>query len=151
MQQLCKFMLCAQSLSCIRLLWLHGLQPARLLCPWGFSRQEYWSELSCPPPGDLPDPGIKPASLPSLPLAGRLFTTSTTWEAQIHVSDSGSHSVVSNSLWPRGLYSLWNSPGQNTGMGSLFFLQGIFPTQGSNPDCPHCRQILYQLSHKGRT
>ena len=30
----------------------------RLLCPWGFSRQEYWSELPCPPPGDLPDPGI---------------------------------------------------------------------------------------------
>ena len=40
-------------------------------------------------------------------------------------------------------------PGQNTGVGSLFLLQGIFPTQGSNPGCPHCRQILYQLSHKG--
>ena len=40
----------------------HGLQPVRLLCPWGFSRQEYWSGLSCPPPGDLPDPGIKPRS-----------------------------------------------------------------------------------------
>ena len=38
----------------------HGLQPARLLCPWGFSRQEYRSELSWPPPGDLPSPGIKP-------------------------------------------------------------------------------------------
>ena len=37
----------------------HGLQPARLLCPWGFSRQEYWSGLSCPPPGDFPNPGIK--------------------------------------------------------------------------------------------
>ena len=37
----------------------HGLQPARLLCPWGFSRQEYWSGLSCPPPGDLPNPGIE--------------------------------------------------------------------------------------------
>ena len=40
----------------------HGLQPARLLCPWGFSRQEYWSRLPCPPTGDLPDPGIKPRS-----------------------------------------------------------------------------------------
>ena len=40
----------------------------------GFSRQEYWSELSCPPPGDLPDPGIKPASLVSPPLAGGFFT-----------------------------------------------------------------------------
>ena len=38
----------------------HGLQPARLLCPWGFSRQEYWSGLPCPPPGDLPNPGIEP-------------------------------------------------------------------------------------------
>ena len=38
----------------------HGLQPARLLCPWGFSRQEYWSGLPCPSPGYLPDPGIEP-------------------------------------------------------------------------------------------
>ena len=40
----------------------HGLEPARLLCPWGFSRQEYWSGLPCPPPGDFPDPGIEPRS-----------------------------------------------------------------------------------------
>ena len=39
-----------------------GLYPARLLCPWGFSRQEYWSGLPCPPPGDLPNPEIKPRS-----------------------------------------------------------------------------------------
>ena len=43
-------------------LQLHGLQPARLLCPWGFSRQEYWSGLPCPPPGNFPNPGIKPRS-----------------------------------------------------------------------------------------
>ena len=43
----------------------------------------------------------------------------------------------------------WNSPDQNTGVGSLSLLQGIFPTQGLNPDLPHCRRILYQLSHKG--
>ena len=43
-------------------LWLHGLYPARLLCPWGFSRQEYWSGLPCTPPGDLPNPGIQPRS-----------------------------------------------------------------------------------------
>ena len=47
------------------------------------------------------------------------------------------------------IYSSWNSPGQNTGVGSLSLLQGIFPTQGLNPGLPHCRQILYQLSHKG--
>ena len=40
----------------------HELLPTRLLCPWGFSRQEYCSGLSCPPPEDLPDPGIKPGS-----------------------------------------------------------------------------------------
>ena len=50
-------------------------------------------------------------------------------------------------LWPHGLYSPWNSPGQNTG---LSLLQGIFSAQGSNPGLPHYRQILYQLSHKGR-
>ena len=47
------------------------------------------------------------------------------------------------------LHSPWKSPGQNTGVGSLFLLQGIFPTQGSNPGLLQCRQILYQLSHKG--
>ena len=46
----------------------------------GFSRQEYYSGLPCPPPRDLPDPGIKPTSLMSLALAGRLFTTRATWE-----------------------------------------------------------------------
>ena len=50
---------------------------------------------------------------------------------------------------PRTIYSPWNSPGQNTGVGSRSLLQGIFPTQGSNPGFPHCRQILYQLSHQG--
>ena len=56
---------------------------------------------------------------------------------------------MSDSLRHHGLYSPWNSPGQNTGVGSLSFRQGISPTQGLNPGLPHCRQILYQLSHKG--
>ena len=60
-----------------------------------------------------------------------------------------SHLVMSDSLWPQGLYSSWNSLGQNIGVGSLSLLQGIFPTQGLNPGLPHCRWILYQLSHKG--
>ena len=64
-------------------------------------------------------------------------------------SESESHSVVSNSLRPHGLFCTWNSPGQNTGVGSHSFLQGIFPTQGSNSSLLHCRQILYQLSHCG--
>ena len=64
--------------------------------------------------------------------------------------ESESCSVVSDSLWPHGLYSPWNAPGQNTGVGSLSLLQGLFPTQGLNPGLPHCRWILYQLSHQGR-
>ena len=64
-------------------------------------------------------------------------------------SESESHLVVSDSSQPHGLYCPWNSPGQNTGVDSLSLLQGIFPTQGSNPGLPHCRWILYQLSHRG--
>ena len=67
----------------------------------------------------------------------------------INIEWSESCSVVSDSLQPRRLYSPWNSPGQNTGVGSLSLLQGIFPTQGSNPGLPHCRRILYQLSYQG--
>ena len=67
----------------------------------------------------------------------------------LHISPlSESHSVVSNSLWPHRLYSQWNSPGQNTGVGSLSLLQGIFLTQESNWDLLHCRQILDQLSYQ---
>ena len=63
--------------------------------------------------------------------------------------ESETHSFVSSSLWPCRLHSPRDSPGQNTGVGSLSLLQGIFPTQGLNPGLPHWRQILYQLSHKG--
>ena len=58
---------------------------------------------------------------------------------------------VTQSCWtlqPHGLYSPWNSPCQNTGVGSLSLLQGIFQTQGPNPDLPHCRCIVYQLGHQ---
>jgi len=60
---------------------LHGLEPSRLLCPWGFSRQEYWSGLPWSPPGNLPDPGIEPMSLMSPGLADGFFTTGATYEA----------------------------------------------------------------------
>ena len=66
----------------------------------------------------------------------------------LHVMMCESHSVVSDCLQPHGLYSPWTSLGQNTGVNSLSLLQGIFPTQGLNPGLPHCRQVLYQLSHK---
>ena len=64
-------------------------------------------------------------------------------------SESEIFSVMSDSLWPCGLQSPWNFLGQNTGVGTLSLLQGIFPTQGLSPDLLHCTWILYQLSHKG--
>ena len=72
----------------------HRLQPTRHVCPWGFSRQEYWSGLPCPSTGDLPNPGIEPRSptlqedsLPTEPLSSVQF----------------SRSVVSDSLQPHEL------------------------------------------------
>ena len=64
------------------------------------------------------------------------------------ISENESHLVMSNTFQPHGLYSPWNSLGQNTRSDSLSLLQGIFPTQGSNPGLLHCRWILYQLSHR---
>ena len=63
-------------------------------------------------------------------------------------------SVMSDSLRPHGLQPArllrpWNSPGNNTGVGCHFLLQGIFLTHGLNPDFPHCRQTNYCLSHQG--
>ena len=105
-----------------------------------FSREEYWSGLPFPSPRDLPNPGIKPGSpalwtdaLPSEPPGKPI---------------SESHSVVYYSLQPHGLYSPWDSLGHNTRVGSLSLLQGIFPTQRSNPGLPHCWWILYQLNHR---
>ena len=63
--------------------------------------------------------------------------------------ESESCSVVSDSWRPHGLYSPWNSLGQNTGVSSCSLLQGMFLIQGLNPGLLHCRCILYQLSRKG--
>ena len=87
---------------------------------------------------------ISPSLLLSKP---RVHKESLKMSTNILSSESESHSVVSSSLQPHGLYSPWNSPGQTTGVGSCFLLKGIFPTQRSNPGLLHCRWILYQLSH----
>ena len=89
---------------------------------------------------DLPRSAMEPMS-PAL--ASEFFTTEPPEKVKVKVAQS------CRTLRPHGLYSPWNSPDQNTGVGSLSLLQGIFPTQGSNPGVPHCRRILYQLSHKG--
>ena len=70
-------------------------------------------------------------------------------DSSIFKIESGSGSVLSDSIRPHGQYSPWDSPGQNPGVGSLSLLQGSFPTQGLNPSLPHCRRILYQLSYQG--
>ena len=62
---------------------------------------------------------------------------------------SGSHSVISDSLWPHRLYSPRNSPGKNTGVGRLSLLQGIFLTPELNQGLLHCTWVLYQLSYPG--
>ena len=106
----------------------------------GFLKQENWSRLLFSSPRDLPGPRVKPAS----PAVRADSIQLSHWESpqsslKVKVAKSG----------PTLFYSPWDSPGQNTGVGSLFLLQGIFPAQGSNPGLLHCRQILYQLSHKG--
>ena len=100
---------------------------------WGMQR---WGT----PASHAPAPTIFPANPPPR----GVFP----WRDSVS-SESESHSVMSDSLQPLGVYSLWNSPGQNTGVGSLSFLWEIFLNQGSNPGLLHCGQILYQLSHQG--
>ena len=99
----------------------------------GFSRQEYWSGLPFPSPGDLPNPGIQPGS-PPLQADSLLYEPlgkpagvlgQGLW---MKVSGSGSHTVVSDSLWPHGLKPArllcpWDSPGKNIGVGCHFLLQ----------------------------
>ena len=78
------------------------------------------------------------------------YWTPPSWFPHVHGTWQALKWSVSNSLRPHVLYSPWDSLGQNTRVGSLSFLQGIFPTQGLNPGLPHCKVIFfYQLSHKG--
>ena len=81
---------CLIHVQLFAVLWTIALQ---VHLSMGFSRQEYWSGLPCPPSGDLPDTGIKPLSLMSPALASRFFITSTTWE-----------SLLSNECWQ---FDLW--------------------------------------------
>ena len=111
----------------------HGILQARIL-EWvafpfsrGYSRPWDRTQVSC--------------------IAGRCFNL---WATRDAWKWKWKCSVVSNSLQPHRLHSPWNSPGQNTEVDSLSLLREIFPTQGSNWGLPHCRQIIYQLSHKGK-
>ena len=127
-------------LSCCALWFPDGCEKGEMLAGDGKVRaQKHWIFI----------PGLTPTWPVRL-----LFSTEVCSSVNKLLSDwleltSESCSVVSDSLWPHGLYSPWNSPGQNPGVGSLSLLQWIFSTQGSNPGLPHRWRILYQLSHKG--
>ena len=82
-------MLCLVTQSCLTLCDPGDCSPTGSFVPWGFSRQEYWSWLPCPPPGDSLDPGIKPVCYVSC-TGSEFFTTSATWEEKyIETRDSG--------------------------------------------------------------
>ena len=104
----------------------------------------------------LRKPSLRAHTCPSVFCSGRRLTLSSNNRNNSHFLcidfvPCESHSAMSDFLPPCGLYSPWNSPGQNTGVGSHSLLQGIFPTQGSNLGLLHCKQILYQLSYEGTT
>ena len=122
--------------------------------------------LSCPAVCEIfPDQGWNPCLLhwqaDSSPLSRKEALQDTFWNLSFNTDAHNNNNgctkllvrnnafIMSNSLRLCGLYSPWSSPGENTGVGSLSLLQGIFLTQGSKPGLPHCRWFLYQLSHKG--
>ena len=84
---ICVFILCAQTLSCIQLFVTPWAVAHQAPLSMGFSRQEYWSGLSFPLPGDLPDPGIKPESLVSFALACGVFSTEPPGKPHIFFRD----------------------------------------------------------------
>ena len=90
----------------------------------GFSRQEYWSGLPCPPPGDLLDPGIEPRSLTSPALASRFFTTSTTWEAQYYIRYYYPYSQIRN----RKIKWLNQGHTESSWTGTSLFANSVFLT-----------------------
>ena len=82
---------CVCVFSCVQLFVMPGTVLRQASLSMEFSRQEYWSRLPCPPPGDLPNPGIEPQSLTSPALTGWFFTTSATWEAPRYTTSQLSH------------------------------------------------------------
>ena len=130
--------------------------PLLMGCP----RQGCWSGLPFPSPGDLFNPGTERASL-ACPELQADFLPLHHWGSPVCVY-AHTHTYLP-SLVTQSCLTLWNpmdssppgssvqgdSPGKNTGVGCHALLQGIFPIQGSNPGLPHCRWILYCLSHQG--
>ena len=112
-----------------------------------FFRQEYWSGMPFPSPGDLPNPRFEPWSLA---LQADSLPSEPPGKPQVTIRSDKSLSRVQlfATPWTVALLCRWNSLGKNTGVGCHSLLQGIFPTQGSTPGLMHCRRILHHLSHQ---
>ena len=104
--------------------------------------------MPCPPPADLPNSGTEPTSLDSR-LAGSSLPREPPALRALLSRWVRSDSSRPHGLQPTRLLCSWDSPGTSTGVGFRALLQRIFLTQGSNPDLPHYRRILYCLSHQG--
>ena len=113
-------------------LWPHGLQPTRLLCPWGFFRQGSCSSFPCPPPGDLPNPGIKSRSSalqvdtsPSEP-PGKLPIVITSYSNKLllclYLLSSNFLSLCMNSCWGSLSWALYLFGFDRLGLGSYLTL-----------------------------
>ena len=153
----------------------HRRQPTRLPCPWDSPGKntgvwchcllqcmkvksesevaQSYPTLSDPIDGSLPGSSahgiFQQEYWSGVPLPSLVCHCYCNKLPQTQRFESENHSVVSNSFRPHGLYSPWNSPGQNTGVDSLSLLQWTFPTQESNQGLLHHRRILYQLSYQG--
>ena len=140
----------------------HGLQLARLLCPWDFPGKN--TRMGCH--FLLQRIFLTQGSDPCLHvscLTGGFFTSGPQGKPCVCVCECVCVGVCkvkllvatlcptlqTHGLGPARLLCPWNSPGNNTGMGCYFLLQGIFLTQGLYSSLLHCRQILYCLSHQG--
>ena len=98
------------------------------------------------------DPGEGQARLGGAGLAGVMVRRDVSYDSSLFPRSDLQRSCLAtqscptllrpHGLWPAGVLCPWNSPGKNTGVGCHFLLQGVFPTQGSNPHVLHCRQIL---------
>ena len=133
----------------------YGLYPTRLLCPWDSPGKNTGVGCHALLQGIFPTQRSNPCLLPlmSSALAGGFFTTSTIWGALSFtmlclVGQSYPTFCDPMDCSPSGSSVYGDSPGKNTGVGGHALLQGIFPIQGSNPGLPHCRWILYHLSHQ---
>ena len=144
---------CVKSLHLCLTLWLYGLWSTRLLCPWdspgkntGMDGHALLQGISLTQGSNLSLLSLRHWQAGSLPPAppGKPMDVLLCLVAQCDLMcDPMDYSLPGSSVHG-------DSPGKNTGVDGHALFQGIFPIQGLNPGLPHCRQVLYHLSHQGR-